>query len=183
TPAVLHYRINAGQIPADHWVHDDEQGGGMLVSECCHFIDFMQFITGALPVQVYARAIGPAGSHQKYDNLQATLGFDEGSVGTVTYTTLGDPSYPKETVEVFCDGAVGRITDFRDLELRRGGRALRERRWLGQDKGFAGELRAFVKGDVPDFAGSVAATLATFLAWESIEAGEVREIDIGEVGV
>ena len=183
TPAVLHYRVNAGQIPTDHWVHDGEQGGGMLVSECCHFIDFMQFITGALPVQVYARAIGPAGSHQKHDNLQATLTFDDGSVGTVTYTTLGDPTYPKETVEVFCDGAVARITDFRDLELRRDGKVSRERRWLAQDKGFAGELLAFVKGDLPDFAGSVATTLATFRAWESIEAGVVREIDLREVGV
>ncbi|MFA5613709.1 MAG: oxidoreductase, partial [Methanoculleus sp.] len=111
------------------------------------------------------------------------LAFDDGSVGTVTYTTLGDPTYPKETVEVFCDGAVARITDFRDLELRRDGKASRERRWLAQDKGFAGELLAFVKGDLPDFAGSVATTLATFRAWESIEAGVVREIDLREVGV
>lgn len=183
TPAVLHYRVNAGQIPPDHWVHDDEQGGGMLISECCHFIDFMQFITGARPIQVYARAIEPTGSLRKYDNFQATLTFDDGSLGTVTYTTLGDPSYPKETVEVFCDNAVGRITDFRDLELRRGGKASRERRWLAQDKGFAGELLAFVKGEVPDFAGSVATTLATFQAWESIDTGTPREIDLRQVGL
>ena len=183
TPVVLHYRVNAGQIPPDHWVHDDEQGGGMLISECCHFIDFMQFITGARPIQVYARAIEPTGTLQKYDNFQATLTFDDGSLGTVTYTTLGDPSYPKETVEVFCDNAVGRITDFRDLELRRGGKASRERRWLAQDKGFAGELLAFAKGEVPDFAGSVSTTLATFLAWESIDTGTPREIDIGTVGL
>ena len=183
TPVVLHYRVNAGQIPPEHWVHDDEQGGGMLISECCHFIDFMQFITGARPIQVYARAIEPTGTLQKYDNFQATLTFDDGSLGTVTYTTLGDPSYPKETVEVFCDNAVGRITDFRDLELRRGGKASRERRWLAQDKGFAGELLAFAKGEVPDFAGSVSTTLATFLAWESIDTGTPREIDIGTVGL
>jgi predicted dehydrogenase/threonine dehydrogenase-like Zn-dependent dehydrogenase len=183
TPAVLHYRVNAGQIPPEHWVHDDEQGGGMLISECCHFIDFMQFITGARPIQVYARAIEPTGTLQKYDNFQATLTFDDGSLGTVTYTTLGDPSYPKETVEVFCDNAVGRITDFRDLELRRDGKASRERRWLAQDKGFAGELLAFAKGEVPDFAGSVSTTLATFLAWESIDTGTPREIDIGTVGL
>ena len=183
TPAVLHYRVNAGQIPPEHWVHDDEQGGGMLISECCHFIDFMQFITGARPVQVYARAIEPTGTLQKYDNFQATLTFDDGSLGTVTYTTLGDRSYPKETVEVFCDNAVGRITDFRDLELRRDGKVSRERRWLAQDKGFAEELLAFVKGEEPDFAGSVATTLATFLAWDSIDTGMPREIDIGTVGL
>lgn len=183
TPAVLHYRVNAGQIPPEHWVHDDEQGGGMLISECCHFIDFMQYITGARPVQVVARAIEPTGSIQKYDNFQATLTFEDGSLGTVTYTTLGDRSYPKETVEVFAGNAVGRITDFRDLELRRDGKASRERRWLTQEKGFAEELLAFVKGEEPDFVASVATTLATFAAWESIDTGAAQEIDIGRVGL
>ncbi|MDK2916222.1 MAG: hypothetical protein PWR25_779 [Euryarchaeota archaeon] len=183
TPAVLHYRVNAGQIPPEHWVHDDEQGGGMLISECCHFIDFMQYIIGARPVQVVARAIEPTGTIQKYDNFQATLTFDDGSLGTVTYTTLGDRTYPKETVEVFAGNAVGRITDFRDLELRREGKASREKRWLTQEKGFAEELLAFVKGEVPDFAGSVATTLATFAAWESIDTGAAQEIDLGRVGL
>ena len=183
TPAVLHYRINAGQIPPEHWVHDDEQGGGMLISECCHFIDFMQYITGARPVQVYARAIEPTGTLRKYDNFQATLAFDDGSLGTVTYTTLGDRSYPKETVEVFAGGAAGRITDFRDLELRRDGKASRERRRFTREKGFAEELMVFVKGKEPDFAGSVATTLATFAAWESIDTGTAQEIDLGQVGL
>jgi predicted dehydrogenase len=183
TPMVLHYRVNAGQIPPEHWVHDNEQGGGMLISECCHFFDFMQYMTGSQPVQVYARAIEPTGTLQKYDNFQATLAFADGSLGTVTYTTLGDRTYSKETVEVFCDGAVGRITDFRDLELRRDGKTSREKRWLAQEKGFAEELRAFVKGEVPDLAGSVATTLATFLAWESIDTGMPKEIDPGRVGL
>ncbi|HOI58223.1 MAG: bi-domain-containing oxidoreductase [Methanoculleus sp.] len=183
TPAILHYRVNAGQIPPEHWVHDGEQGGGMLISECCHFIDFMQYITGARPVQVYARAIEPTGTLQKYDNFQATLTFDDGSLGTVTYTTLGDRSYSKEMVEVFCGNAVGRITDFRDLELRRDGKVSRERRWLAQEKGFAEELLAFVKGEEPDFVGNVATTLATFAAWESIDTGTPREIDLGKVGL
>lgn len=183
TPAVLHYRVNAGQIPSGHWVHDGEQGGGMLISECCHFIDFMQYITGARPVQVYARAIEPTGDLPKYDNFQATLAFDDGSVGTVTYTTLGDRSYPKEMIEVFCGNAVGRITDFRDLELRRDGKASRERRWLTQEKGFFEELLAFVKGEEPDFPASVATTLATFAAWDSIDTGTPRTIDLGRVGL
>jgi len=180
---ILHYRVNAGQIPSEHWVHDDEQGGGMLISECCHFIDFMQYITGARPVQVYARAIEPTGNLQKYDNFQATLTFDDGSLGTVTYTTLGDRSYSKEMVEVFCGNAVGRITDFRDLELRRDGKVSRERRWLAQEKGFAEELQAFVKGKEPDFVGNVATTLATFAAWESIDTGTPRAIDLSQVGL
>ncbi|HNQ34055.1 MAG TPA: oxidoreductase, partial [Methanoculleus sp.] len=73
--------------------------------------------------------------------------------------------------------------DFRDLELRRDGKVARERRWLAQEKGFIEELRAFVKGEEADFAGSVATTLATFRAWESIDTGRSQKIDIGTVGL
>ena len=140
TPAILHYRVNAGQIPPEHWVHDDEQGGGMLISECCHFIDFMQYITGARPIQVVARAIEPTGTLQKYDNFQATLTFEDGSLGTVTYTTLGDPSYSKETVEIFAITPWG--GSLTSATWSPGGRkASRERRWFAQDKGFAGNFR------------------------------------------
>ena len=183
TPIIMHYRVNAGQIPPGHWVHDDEQGGGMLISECCHFFDFMQYMIGSRPIQVYARAIEPTGNLLKYDNFQATLAFADGSVGTVTYTTLGDRSYSKETVEAFCDNAVGRITDFRDIELRRDGKVSRERRWLAREKGFAEELLAFVKGEEANFEASVATTLATFRAWESIDTGRPQEIDTGQIGL
>jgi predicted dehydrogenase/threonine dehydrogenase-like Zn-dependent dehydrogenase len=183
SPMIVHYRVNAGQIPTGHWVHDEDQGGGMLISECCHFIDLMQYITGAKPTQVYAQAIEDTGTFQKYDNFQATLSFEDGSLGTVTYTTMGDRSYSKEMVEVFCDGMVGRITDFRELELRREGKTVRERRWLSQDKGFLEELLTFVRGEETDFAGNVATTLATFRAWESIDTGTPRQIDLRSVGL
>ncbi|RXE55603.1 oxidoreductase [Methanoculleus taiwanensis] len=183
SPMVIHYRVNAGEIPADHWVHDEEQGAGMLISECCHFIDYMQYMTGAKPVQVYARGIEPVGTVSKYDNFQAVLNFDDGSLGTVTYTTLGDRAYSKETVEVFSSGAVGRITDFRELRLMKGGKTEKERRWLSQDKGFLEELLAFARGEEPDFAGSVATTLATIRAWESIDSGRPLSIDTGSVGL
>jgi predicted dehydrogenase len=183
SPMVLHYRVNAGQIPPEHWVHDEDQGGGMLISECCHFIDFMQYVTGARPLQVFARAIESTGNFQKYDNFQATLAFDDGSLGTVTYTTLGDRSYSKEQVEVFCDNAVGRITDFKELELKREGKAVREKRWLSQDKGFLEELLAFVRGEETDFGGYVSTTLATFRAWESIDTGTPIAVDLSSVGL
>ncbi len=183
SPAIIQYRVNAGQIPPEHWVHDEEQGGGMLVSECCHFIDFMQYVTDARPVQVYARAVGPQGALNRYDNLQAILAFDDGSLGTLAYTTLGDRSYSKELVEIFCGGAAGRITDFRELEIRRDGTATRERRWLSQDKGFLEELTAFVRGDQPDFIDSVSATLATFRAAESIDFGKPVGIDVRSLGL
>ncbi|MDN7026084.1 zinc-binding dehydrogenase [Methanoculleus sp. FWC-SCC1] len=183
SPMVIHYRVNAGEIPADHWVHDEEQGGGMLISECCHFIDYMQYMTGARPTLVFARGIEPTGVVSKYDNFQAMFSFADGSIGTVTYTTLGDRAYSKETVEVFCSGAVGRIVDFRDLRLTRDGKAETEKRWFSQEKGFVEELHAFARGEGFNFTESAATTLATFRAWESIEAGRPVAVDTASLGL
>ena len=46
TPLSIVYRVNAGQIPRDHWVHDAREGGGRIIGEVCHMIDFMHFMTG-----------------------------------------------------------------------------------------------------------------------------------------
>src|SRR5207248_5238287 len=36
-PLTMHYRVNAGFVPPDHWVNDPEQGGGRILGEVCHF--------------------------------------------------------------------------------------------------------------------------------------------------
>jgi len=54
-PLALHYRVNAGFIPADHWLHDPEQGGGRIIGEVCHFVDFLTFLAGAAPIEMQAR--------------------------------------------------------------------------------------------------------------------------------
>ncbi len=56
-PMHVHYRINAGYIPLNHWTQDSEQGGGRIIGEACHFIDFITFIVGASPVSVIAHAL------------------------------------------------------------------------------------------------------------------------------
>ena len=35
-PLAMHYRINAGALPPDHWINDPEQGGGRILGEVCH---------------------------------------------------------------------------------------------------------------------------------------------------
>ncbi|MCK4827096.1 Gfo/Idh/MocA family oxidoreductase, partial [bacterium] len=44
TPLLMYYRINAGYIPKESWVHDPEEGGGRIIGEVCHFIDLRQFL-------------------------------------------------------------------------------------------------------------------------------------------
>ena len=63
-PLVLHYRINAGYLPPDHWVNDREQGGGRILGEVCHFVDMLMFLAGSPVVEVEARAVGNSGRDQ-----------------------------------------------------------------------------------------------------------------------
>jgi predicted dehydrogenase/threonine dehydrogenase-like Zn-dependent dehydrogenase len=142
TPVVATYRVNAGRLPYDHWTHDPDVGGGRVVGEVCHFVDFLSFLCQGPPISVSAAAVG-GGSEIREDNLTATLRFANGSVGTVIYTAFGDPSLEKERIEVFGEAGAGTLDDFRNLTLHRGGRS--ERSEGKRDKGHAEEIASFLK--------------------------------------
>lgn len=176
-PLVMHYRVNAGYLPPDHWVNDPEQGGGRILSEVCHFVDFLAFLAGASPVEVQTQGPANEGRHAG-DNVVVSLKFANGSQGTVSYLVNGDRSFSKERVEVFGGGATAVLEDFRRLEL--GGRGRRQvfRSWLRQDKGHAAEWKAFAHaiqtgGEAPiPFEEIAATTLATFRALDSRFSGQ-----------
>src|SRR6202795_3257979 len=142
-PLALHHRVNAGFIPADHWLNDPEQGGGRVIGEVCHFADFLTFLVGAAPLEVEAHSLVNPGKYSN-DNVICSLRFADGSQGTISYLANGDKSYSKERVEVFGGGAVAVLEDFRRLELVGGGRKQIARSRFGQDKGHRGEWEAFV---------------------------------------
>ena len=171
-PLALHYRVNAGYLPADHWVNDPEQGGGRILGEVCHFVDFLSFLSGAPPVEVQARVLANGGQYSD-DNVVISLQFASGSQGTISYLANGDRAYSKERVEVFGGGAVAVLEDFRRLELVRHGRKRVFRSRLRQDKGHRGEWAAFAnaicsgaEAPIP-FDEIVASTLATLRVVES----------------
>jgi predicted dehydrogenase len=119
-PMVITYRMNAGYIPLDHWVHTEE-GGGRNRGEACHIYDLFTYLTGAHVVDVHAAAIRPTtGHYARTDNFVATMRFDDGSVATLTYTALGSASHPKERMEVFVDGTVLALDDYRSLTVTDG---------------------------------------------------------------
>ena len=95
---MLNYRINAGYIPADHWVNDPEQGGGRILGEVCHFVDLLSFLAGALPIEVQTRNVANPGQYSG-ENVAISLTFANGSQGTITYIASGDKSYSKERIE------------------------------------------------------------------------------------
>ena len=141
-PLALHYRVNAGFLPPDHWLNDPLQGGGRLLGEVCHFVDFLCFLMRSSPVEVETRSLPNPGQYSN-DNIVCSLRFADGSVGTITYLANGDKSYSKERIEVFGGGRVAVLEDFRRLELVRGGKKRVFRSLLRQDKGHRGEWEAF----------------------------------------
>jgi predicted dehydrogenase len=109
--------MNAGAIPADHWTQDAEVGGGRIIGEACHFIDLMRHLAGAPVVSVQARRMGDApGVQVTEDKASITLGFADGSFGTIHYLANGAASFPKERVEVFAAGRVLQLDNFRKLK-------------------------------------------------------------------
>lgn len=175
-PLVMSYRVNAGFIPSDHWVHDPVEGGGRILGEACHFVDLLQHLAGAPPVRVSAECIAGGAKFRGDDNVIAVLRFADGSIGTVIYTAAGDDRMPKERLEVYGEGGVAILEDYRTLELSRGGRN-RTEKFAGQDKGFTEEMRRFLAavraGDampIP-FEQSLASSRATIAIVEALRSG------------
>jgi predicted dehydrogenase len=183
-PLALHYRVNAGFIPADHWLNDSEQGGGRIIGEVCHFVDFLTFLIGAAPVEVQVNSLANPGKYSN-DNVISSMRFADGSQGTISYLANGDKSYSKERVEVFGGGAVAVLEDFRRLETVRGGKKHVSRSILRRDKGHRGEWEAFVAalragGESPiPLAQIVNTMMATFALEESRTSG--RPVEVGSL--
>jgi polar amino acid transport system substrate-binding protein len=176
------YRVNSGNIPTSTWLHEEDEGAGMLVGEMCHFIDLMQFVCGQRPTTVYAQSL--RANSQKvsdYDNLSIVISFDGGSVGTLCYNTVGNGGFPKERLEVFGEGVVGVIDDFRSLEIVKGGKPTRVTA-ANQDKGQSREVAETVnsfrtEGGAPiPFSELVAGMRAVFGARQSARSGQPVEL-------
>jgi predicted dehydrogenase/threonine dehydrogenase-like Zn-dependent dehydrogenase len=172
-PFTMHYRVNAGPLPPQHWVNDPEQGGGRILGEMCHFVDLLSFICGSRPVSVGAKGGASSGSQ----DVTATIEFANGSIGTIAYICSGDIAFSKERIEVFRGGAVAVLDDFRRLDLIRRGKKKIFHSRLRQDKGHKSEWRAFSKcilsGEPSPIALEeiVTSTLATIRITESLRSG------------
>jgi predicted dehydrogenase len=164
-------RVNAGFLSPDHWTHSD---GGRITGEVCHFVDWARFIVGSEIVAVTASAL-PDGSRYQQDNVLASLHFTDGSLANLVYLANGDRKVPKEYFEVFCEGAVAQLDDFRRLSLTRSGKTVENK--AKRDKGHARELDLTLKAfrhraNAPiAFGELVEVTAATLAIRQSIESG------------
>jgi predicted dehydrogenase len=183
-PPAMIFRVNAGPLPRDHWFRDPEEGGRLL-GEGCHFIDTLLYLAGSRPQTVHAVSLGKqAGA--TVDTFAVTLTFESGAVGQVLYAGNGDPSYPKERLELFAGGTAAVLDDFRSAEIISGGKS-RKNQLSRQDKGHTEELRQFVEalrtgGPMPISLEELALTsLVSILAVRSIQSGQAERIDLSEV--
>jgi predicted dehydrogenase len=110
-PKAFIMTVNAGAIPADHWTHEPEVGGGRIIGEACHFIDLLRFLAG-VPMTYWQRLSMDSPTQ---DTVSLQLGFVDGSIGTVHYFANGTKSFPKERLEVFAAGRVLQLDNYRNL--------------------------------------------------------------------
>ena len=139
-PVELIYRIAAGRLDPEHWLNDPDDGGGRLLGEGCHFVDFACWFIGGIPTQVATVSPGPPpvlGAQR----FSVVLGFAEGSVATIAYGSEAAPSVPKECVEAHSQERSASLYDYRRLELKRG-RRTKVARARERDKGHLAQLTA-----------------------------------------
>jgi predicted dehydrogenase len=170
--------INPGAIPQDHWVQDMQRGGGRIIGEACHFVDLLSFLADAPVISISAMMVGE-GTTVRNDKMSILMNFGDGSIGTLNYFANGSESFPKETLEIFSEGRIIRMDNFRKTEGF-GFSHFRKFKTFRQDKGHSAEIAAFidsVSGKNPPliaFPDIVNTTLATFAAM--ISAAENRTI-------
>ncbi len=173
TPKTVIFRVNAGPLPGSHWLNDPTIGGGRLLGEGVHFIDFVRGMIGLEPLSVSAE-----GSADR-QHFSLTMRFPDGSLGIVIYTPHGTPAFPKERVEAFAGNGVAVLDDFRSLRfIGMPGRDIKS----GQDKGHRALLDNFgaaIRGEADLTISGVdglEATRIALAALASIQTG--RAIDL-----
>ena len=172
-------KINAGSIPPESWIQNPEVGGGRIIGEVCHFVDFLAFLCGSLPVRVYAAALPDPGNLQ--DVVNVSLEFANGSIGIISYFANGSKSLEKEYVEVYQAGTTGILRNFKELEIYGGGKPERKK-LINQDKGQKMMVESFIRavkdgGQVPIAVEEIlAVSRTTFNVLESLRRREAMLI-------
>lgn len=112
-PMMIYYRMNAGYMPADHWVHEE---GGRIIGEACHIIDLMSFLTGSRIRSVSVDRLVPTNENfGTSDNKAITISYSDGSLVTIHYFAIGSSKFPKEYMELHFDGKTIVLDDYRSL--------------------------------------------------------------------
>jgi polar amino acid transport system substrate-binding protein len=180
-PLSINYRVNAGRVSTNHWVHDANEGG-RIIGEVCHFIDLVHFITGSLTTRVFAEAVAGHNSEAiDEDSVFVTLRCADGSNASIAYLSEGDKALAKERIEIFGGGKSFMIDDFRSATVYENGRE-KTTRLREQDKGQRDEIRTVMSVVLEGKPAPItledlkATTRATFRIRESLRTGLPVEV-------
>src|SRR5262249_12929452 len=141
-PLSISYRFAPGPIQKEHWVQDEDVGGGRLVGEACHAIDACTAIADSPPRRVFAESVGSDGVETSDDRAFVTIRHENGSLSSISYQAGGDRAFPSERIEVFGGGKVAVLDNWEELQLWTGGRM--QRASGKKDKGHANEVESFL---------------------------------------
>jgi predicted dehydrogenase/threonine dehydrogenase-like Zn-dependent dehydrogenase len=150
--AVLNCRINSPGISGSYWMADPSIGGAIL-GEACHFVDLMYWLLNSEPVGVSAFSL-PTGQQSPIgeNNLTATFRFADGSIGNLTYCTVGSRTSGGERVEAFAPGLGASAENFKEYKSFTS--LVRKRSSMFAQKGYAEQMRGFFsalrEGKEPD---------------------------------
>ncbi|MCF6287548.1 MAG: Gfo/Idh/MocA family oxidoreductase, partial [Candidatus Hydrogenedentes bacterium] len=176
-PLQLLYRVNAGAQPPGHWVHDEEDGGGRIIGEVCHYLDVAQCLIDAKPVSVHATSL--SGNHAEctyYDSVTLVVKYADGSTATILFCAKGNTAFPKEYLELHRADSSAFLYNYKKL-MGAGPQGRLRKRAFSQQKGFVEEARAFREGCASGISPTPMETLSTvtrltFAAMESLRCGE-----------
>lgn len=182
SPLLINLRVNSAGMKKEHWINDSEEGGGAIVGEGCHFFDFINWLIGAEPGRIYAEMISSGNpSIVDANNIVCTLRYEDGSAASIIYSTIGSESFPKERVEVFVDGGVVVIDDFKELIVS--GLGERGQKLSRMEKGQFELLREYgrllkrenTSKDLPTVLDGIRATVCSLKALDALKTGKVQE--------
>lgn len=143
SPIAANILINAGDIPADHWVHDERVGGGRIIGEACHFIDLLVYLTGSPVRSISAQRMGGTVAVRD-DKMAIAVSLADGSVASINYFANGSKSFPKESITLFSDNRVLTIDNFRQT-IGYGFAGFRKLKTMRPEKGHRQQFAALVK--------------------------------------
>ncbi len=143
-PLSILHRVNAGKVPITHWTQDPKEGGGRIIGEVCHFIDYSLFLTGSKVINVYASIIdSDQNDIPNHDSVHINLQFENGSNATIQYLSDGSRAVSKEWIEVIGDGKIYQIDNFKNCIYYHNNK--KSKLYSGSiDKGYNKEIVEFI---------------------------------------
>lgn len=180
-PLMITYRVNSAGMKKEHWINDPDEGGGAIIGEGCHFFDFCNWIVGREPLRIYAEMISSNDeSIVDVNNVISTIRYEDGSMASVIYTTIGNESFPKERIEIFVDKGAIVLDDFKELSvIGLGGKGEKLKRIEKGQFDLIDEYGRFLKGesknmDLPSVVDGINASICSLKVLDALKTGNVQ---------